>query len=105
MPRTKTPLAVNTAMRRIGDDLATWRKLRELTVVEVADRAGVSPRTVIRLEAGNDITSQNLLRIARALGVLDSLASAVDPYDTDLGRLRSEDTLPARVRPKRQSTS
>jgi transcriptional regulator with XRE-family HTH domain len=105
MPRTKTPLAVNTAMRRIGEHLATWRKLRALTVAEVADRAGVSPRTVIRLEAGNDITSQNLLRIARALGVLDNLASAVDPYDTDLGRLRSEDSLPARVRPKRRGAS
>jgi hypothetical protein len=55
----------------------------------------------MRLENGEGATMENLLRVARALGVLDQLVEAVDPYETDVGRLRSEETLPQRVRPPR----
>jgi transcriptional regulator with XRE-family HTH domain len=88
-------------MRRLGEDAATWRKLRRLTKVQVADRAGVHRDTVTRLESGHDVSAENLLRIARALGVLDSIAEALDPYATDVGRMRADEALPDRVRPKR----
>jgi hypothetical protein len=55
----------------------------------------------MRLENGEGATMENLLRVARALGVLDQLVEAVDPYKTDVGRLRSEEELPERVRPPR----
>jgi hypothetical protein len=55
----------------------------------------------MRLENGEGATMENLLRVARALGVLDQLVEAVDPYKTDVGRLRSEEALPERVRPPR----
>jgi hypothetical protein len=42
---------------------------------------------------------ENLLRVARVLGVLDNLVAALDPYATDLGRLRSQEALPKRVHP------
>ncbi|MGH3331428.1 MAG: helix-turn-helix transcriptional regulator [Nocardioidaceae bacterium] len=83
----------------MGEHLATWRRLRHLTAEQVADRAGVSRGTVHRLESGQGASLENTLRVARALGVLDLLAGAVDPYATDVGRLRSEETLPQRVRP------
>jgi hypothetical protein len=44
---------------------------------------------------------ENLLRVARVLGVLDNLVAALDPYATDLGRLRSQEALPERVHPPR----
>jgi hypothetical protein len=55
----------------------------------------------MRLEHGEGASLENVLRVARALGVLDSLTEAIDPYSTDVGRLRSEEALPERVRPKR----
>lgn len=82
----------------MGDDLATWRKLRRLTSAQVADRAGVSRTTVVNLEHGRGSSLENTLRVARALGVLDSIAGALDPYATDIGRLRAEEMLPQRVR-------
>jgi transcriptional regulator with XRE-family HTH domain len=88
-------------MRRIGEELATWRRLRRLTAAQVAERAGLSRHTVMRLENGQGASLENLLRVARALGVLDSLVTALDPYTTDVGRLRSEEILPQRVRPPR----
>jgi transcriptional regulator with XRE-family HTH domain len=101
MAASRTPIAVANGQRRIGEDLATWRRLRRLTAAQVADRAGISRYTVMRLENGEGATMENLLRVARALGVLDQLVSAVDPYKTDVGRLRSEEALPQRVRPPR----
>ncbi len=86
--------------------MVVWRKLRGLTQAQLADRAGVSLNPVRRLEHGDGgISLENLLRILRALGVLDSLPRALDPYETDVGRLRSEEQLPRRVRPKNLTTS
>jgi hypothetical protein len=36
--------------------------------------------------------------VARALGVLDRVVGAFDPYETDLGRARADEVLPKRVR-------
>jgi hypothetical protein len=57
----------------------------------------------MRLENGEGASVENLLRVARALGVLDVLVAALDPYATDLGRLRSQEALPERVRPSRRT--
>ena len=85
----------------MGEQLEIWRKLRQLTVAQVAERAGISRYTVMRLENGAGASMENLLRVARALGVLDLLAAALDPYATDLGRLRAQESLPKRVRTSR----
>ena len=95
------PPPVRRALHRVADDLVVWRKLRGLTQVQLADRAGVSRDTLLRLEGGDGgVSVENLLRVLRALGVLDSLPKALDPYETDLGRLRSDERLPQRVRPR-----
>ncbi len=96
-----TPLPLTRALTRMGEDLATWRKLRRLTVVETADRAGVSVSTLTRLESGRGASLEHTLAVARALGVLDSLARSVDPYETDVGRARADEALPSRVRKAR----
>jgi hypothetical protein len=55
----------------------------------------------MRIEGGAGAGLESVLRVARALGVLDQLTSALDPYTTDVGRLRSEEALPQRVRQPR----
>ena len=105
MAASRTPVAVANGQRRIGEDLATWRRLRRLTAAQVADRAGISRYTVMRLENGEGATMENLLRVARALGVIDLLVEAIDPYQTDVGRLRSQEALPQRVRPPRPGST
>ena len=105
MATSRIPIAVANGQRRIGEDLATWRRLRRLTAAQVADRAGISRYTVMRLENGEGATMENLLRVARALGVLDQLVEAVDPFQTDVGRLRSQEALPQRVRPPRPEST
>lgn len=97
-----TPRPVSRALRELANDVAAWRKLRGLTQAQVADRAGVGANTVRRLEDGEGgATLENVLRILRALGVMETLLSALDPYESDVGRLRSDEQLPQRVRPRR----
>jgi transcriptional regulator with XRE-family HTH domain len=95
------PLPIRRALRELAADVQSWRKLRGLTQAQLADRAGVGRDTVIRLEKGDGaVRLEILLRVLHALGVLDGLAPALDPYETDLGRLRAQERLPARVRPR-----
>jgi transcriptional regulator with XRE-family HTH domain len=69
-----------------------------LTAEQVADRAGVSRGVIQRLEHGEGASLENTLRITRALGVTDLILRALDPYSTDVGRLRAEEALPQRIR-------
>ncbi len=96
-----TPIAVTRALRELAGHVATWRKLRAVTQAQLADRAGISRDTLARLERGDGgVSVENLLRVLRGLGLLDVLPNALDPYETDLGRMRSEERLPQRVRPR-----
>jgi transcriptional regulator with XRE-family HTH domain len=96
-----TSLPIQRALRAIAGNAVVWRKLRGITQAQVADRADVSVNTVRRFERGDGgVTLENCLRILRALGVLDVVPRALDPYETDVGRLRADEQLPKRVRPK-----
>lgn len=98
------PAPVRRALRSLGEEIVVWRKLRGLTQAQLADRSGVARNTLNRLERGDGgISTENLLRILRGLGVLDNLSRALDPYESDIGRLRSDEQLPERVRPRKLS--
>lgn len=89
------------AVRTLSGHLGAWRKLAGLTQSQLADRAGIDRKTVIRIESGDAVVSaENLLRVCHALGVLAQVVAAADPYETDVGRLRSDERLPQRVRPR-----
>lgn len=104
---TRTPVPISRTIREIGSHLSAWRRLRNLTLAQVAERAGISEKTVRSIESGAGSPSlENVLRVSRALGVLDQIAPSMDPYTTDVGRLRSDEQLPKRVRhPRRSATS
>jgi transcriptional regulator with XRE-family HTH domain len=95
----RPPMAISRAMLALGDHVSTWRKLQRLTQAQLAERAGVSRDTLRAIETGAGTSStENLLRVVRALGVLDGFVSSVDPYLSDVGKLRADEVLPQRVR-------
>ena len=84
------PTKILGAAREIGDDFAGWRKVLGLTAQQVAERADITRDTLRKLENGDPTVSFHVvLRVARALGVLDTLTEALDPLRTDLGRARA----------------
>lgn len=70
--------------RRLGQRLQAMRKERQLTQEELADRAGLHPTHVAKIEAGVSWPSiPALLRIARALAVQPSKFFAPEPEHVD----------------------
>ncbi|WP_079003393.1 MULTISPECIES: helix-turn-helix domain-containing protein [Plantibacter] len=93
------PAAVLRAAREVGLDFAGWRKILGLTAAQVADRADITRDTLRKLEHGDPgVSFHVVLRVARALGVLDTLTHSLDPLDTDLGRARASQLERKRVR-------
>ena len=93
------PAAVLRAAREVGLDFAGWRKILGLTAAQVADRADITRDTLRKLEHGDPgVSFHVVLRVARALGVLDTLTRSLDPLDTDLGRARASQLERKRVR-------
>jgi len=66
-------------LAELGERL-TWARLsRDLTQAQLARDAGVSKRTVERMEAGHSGQLTSFIRILRTLDLLDRLASLLPP--------------------------
>ncbi len=61
----------------LGNRLARYRLNRNLTQDALAREAGVSKRTVHRVEHGKSIQASNLIRILRALRLLENLEALI----------------------------
>ena len=64
-------------LAELGDRLARHRLNRNLTQDQLAREAGVSKRTIVRLENGQSSQVTNLVRVLRALGLLGNLDALV----------------------------
>ena len=69
-----------------GGEVTCLRKIRELAKMsqsELASKAGVSERSVIRWEQGESLTMKNMLKLATALGVTPNDLLGVDEKHPD----------------------
>lgn len=89
-----TPTKTRLAAKDIGESVTTWRKLRGLTMQQLADKANASRATISRLENGDpSVSFETVLNVATMLGIMDRVIDAFDPFETDYGRLRAEEEL------------
>jgi transcriptional regulator with XRE-family HTH domain len=71
-------LSDEAILREVGSRLAAARLDRDLTQAALAEEAGVSKRTVERLESGEVAARlSGLVRVCRALGIADRLDALV----------------------------
>jgi transcriptional regulator with XRE-family HTH domain len=76
-------------LRELGERLARTRLERNLSQAGLAQEAGVSKRTVERIEAGDPVKSNSLIRVLRGLGLLEALNRLVpEPLPSPVERLR-----------------
>ena len=66
-------------LEEMGNRLARQRLERNLTQRDVAHEAGVSTRTVSLIENGRSVTLGSLVRILRALEILDAMDQVLPP--------------------------
>ena len=90
---------VANTFAEIGGYIKTWRKVYALKAAQVAERAGISLGTLHKIESGDPtVRTAAFLEVARSLGLLDKLAESLDPFNSDIGRARVNESLPRRVR-------
>lgn len=66
-------------LRALGERLAQRRLDLRLTQAAAAEQAGVSKRTLERLEAGSSVQLSSLLRVLRVLDLMAGLEQLVPP--------------------------
>ncbi len=94
-----TSARISIAAKAIGDSLNTWRRLQGLTMEQLAQKANVSRGTLSRLEHGDpSVSLETFLGVCSAVGITDRITEAVDPFETEFGRLRAEQRLAKRIR-------
>ena len=100
------PLAVRRSLGKLGADVATARRKRNLTVEMMAERVGVAKTTYLKVEKGAPSVSMGIYAMALfVLGFGDAIGDIVDPRRDDVGLLLDADRLPKRVRPKKAPTA
>jgi transcriptional regulator with XRE-family HTH domain len=90
---------------RLGERLAKHRLNRNLTQAELARVAGISPRTLIRLENGEPTQLENFLRAVIALGLEEGLDRLVPEVpDSPIQQLRRSGRTRQRATGRRKAT-
>lgn len=86
-------LSDDSVLRELGGRLAQRRLELQLTQADLAERAGVSKRTVERIEAGATTQMLTMVRILRILELFDGLEVLVPeagPRPMDLVKLKGK---------------
>jgi len=93
------------ALASLGANIKTARLKRRISVRGFAERVGVSERTIMRLEKGDDGVSIGTLAMAcLVLGEIDRIAGFLDAASDDTGLLLDRETLPKRIDRKRRGS-
>jgi transcriptional regulator with XRE-family HTH domain len=87
-------LTDETILAELGGRLAQRRLELQLTQADLAEQAGVSKRTVERIEAGATTQMSTMIRILRVLELVDRLEALVPeagPRPIDLLKLKGKE--------------
>jgi transcriptional regulator with XRE-family HTH domain len=91
-------LRARRALESRGSNIKTARIKRRISIEDFAERIGVSKRTVIRLEKGDDgVSVGTLARVCLVLGEADRLEHLFDAATDETGLLLEREQLPKRI--------
>ena len=97
-------LSDNAVLALLGERISTHRLNKNLTQAQLAKEAGVSHSTLTRIEAGDASNTTNLIRVLRALGILENLEQVVpEPGVSPIQQLKLDGK--ARQRARQPTTS
>jgi transcriptional regulator with XRE-family HTH domain len=94
-------LSDTAALETVGSRLAAVRLKRNLTQAALGREAGVSRRTIVRLEQGEGAELKLLVRVLRALQLLEGFLAGIPPDEpSPMALLRAQGKKRQRARGK-----
>lgn len=94
-----TGYRIDRQREQLGEHLRGWRMVLGLTAQQVSERAGITRVTLSKIEKGDPgVRFGSVAQVFRALGLLDQVVDAVDPLNSDIGRLRAGNLNKKRAR-------
>lgn len=92
-------IVVIRSLRKMGSDIRSARLRRRLPMSLVAERAGISVRTLSSLEKGEaGVSLGNVAAVLHAMGMGTPFSEIFDPKNDDYGLMLDEARLPKRAR-------
>ena len=89
---------IDRQITELGGHIHGWRMVLGLTAQQVAERADITRDTLRKIESGNpNVSFNSVAQVLRALGLLDRIV-AVNPLNSDIGRLRADRLTRRRAR-------
>ncbi len=73
----RNDLSDDALLEQLGERLLQYRLNRNMTQAVLAKEAGVSERTINRVEHGHSTQLSNLIRLLRSLGLLENMDALV----------------------------
>jgi transcriptional regulator with XRE-family HTH domain len=91
-----------TFLKEVGERLEQMRLSRNLIRSELAEQAGISRSTLERIESGDSVQLTNLVRLCRALGILNLFDVVfAEPQPSPVAQLRLQRKTRQRASRKR----
>ena len=98
------PARVRRGIAKLGADISVARRRRGISHALMAERAFISPSTLVRAEKGDPGVSIGVYAsLLFVLDLTDRLEALADPAHDPVGLALEEERLPKRIRQKRQS--
>lgn len=99
MNKHPLPIQVSKALRKLGHDIADARKRRRITMELMAERAGITRKTLAKIEKGEPtVLMASYAQVLFVLGMTERIKDLLDANYDLAGRTLDEDNLPKRVR-------
>ena len=96
---------VTRSLLKLGSDIKSARLRRRLPMALVAERAGISTRTLSNIEKGDaGVSLGNVAAVIYAMGIGTPFSDILDQKNDSFGLMLDEERLPKRARlPKQES--
>lgn len=93
------PDALIAKLARMGEDISAARRARRISQAEMAEKIGVSRKTISALEQGDPkVGFGTYVQAAWVMGIEDRLLSSFSPEGDPVAQRHARMSLPGRVR-------
>ena len=92
----RTSVRQERLTKELGGNIRRWRKVNGMSASDLAARAFVTRETLKHLEDGTGAPRvESLIAVLTALGIVESMVDATNPYRSDAARARIDEIIRA----------